>query len=515
MAPKPSNPKKMPFEKYAAYVPIVLTDRTWPNRTIDKAPLWCSVDLRDGNQALIDPMDPERKLRMFKTLVKMGFKEIEVGFPSASQPDFDFVRHIIENDLIPDDVTIQVLVQSRKELIERTYEAIAGAPQAIVHLYNSTSTLQRRVVFGLDKDGVKQIAVDAARLCLEHEPMLAGTNVRYEYSPESFTLTEPEYALEVCEAVMDVIRARGDRALAAAQEQLRGGLGRRLQGPTDGLLDALARIEAYIDFPDEDLPVEDRRTVSTQIDSILLEVNRLEASSRYGEILRDGIKTVILGAPNAGKSSLLNRLVGHDRALVSPEPGTTRDFIEERVILGPHCLRLIDTAGFNRTPGQLEGLGIAKALERGLEANLFLVIVDATDATPPPFPTELLARMTPRNTLLVINKVDLAPNPLVPRLLKEGPEAEKVSALTGAGLEALVDRITRLCDRMGYDPSDRIAINARHAAALEVASAALKAAQAKLSSSEAAELLARDLRAALDAIGGANAGTGRAGLAAA
>lgn len=307
--------------------------------------------------------------------------------------------------------------------------------------------------------------------------------------------------LTQAEAVMDVIRARGDRALAAAQEQLRGGLGRRLQGPTDGLLDALARIEAYIDFPDEDLPVEDRRTVSTQIDSILLEVNRLEASSRYGEILRDGIKTVILGAPNAGKSSLLNRLVGHDRALVSPEPGTTRDFIEERVILGPHCLRLIDTAGFNRTPGQLEGLGIAKALERGLEANLFLVIVDATDATPPPFPTELLARMTPRNTLLVINKVDLAPNPLVPRLLKEGPEAEKVSALTGAGLEALVDRITRLCDRMGYDPSDRIAINARHAAALEVASAALKAAQAKLSSSEAAELLASDLRAALDAIG--------------
>jgi tRNA modification GTPase len=307
--------------------------------------------------------------------------------------------------------------------------------------------------------------------------------------------------LTQAEAVMDVIRARGDRALAAAQEQLRGGLGQRLQGPTDGLLDALARIEAYIDFPDEDLPPEDRQSVSDQIDSILLSISRLEATSRYGEILRDGIRTVILGAPNAGKSSLLNRLVGQERALVSPEPGTTRDFIEERVILGPHCLRLIDTAGFNRTPGQIEGLGIAKALEQGLEADLFLVIVDATDATPPPFPAELLARMNPRNTLLVINKIDLAPNPAIPRLLEEEPGVGMVSALTGAGLETLVDHITTLCDKMGYDPSDRIAINARHAASLEVASAALKAAKAKLTSSEAPELLASDLRTALDAIG--------------
>jgi 2-isopropylmalate synthase len=203
----------MPFEKYRPWVPIVLADRTWPDRVIDSAPLWCSVDLRDGNQALIEPMNPERKLRMFNTLVRMGFKEIEVGFPSASQPDFDFVRQIIEEDLVPDDVTIQVLVQCRPELIERTYECLRGARNAIVHFYNSTNPLQRRVVFNLDKDGVKQIAVDAARLCLEFEPMLAGTNVRYEYSPESFTLTEPEYALEVCEAVMDVIRPTPERPL--------------------------------------------------------------------------------------------------------------------------------------------------------------------------------------------------------------------------------------------------------------------------------------------------------------
>ncbi|MFM9032093.1 MAG: tRNA uridine-5-carboxymethylaminomethyl(34) synthesis GTPase MnmE [Opitutaceae bacterium] len=302
-------------------------------------------------------------------------------------------------------------------------------------------------------------------------------------------------------AVMDVSRARGDRALAAAHEQLRGGLGRRLLEPTDGLLDALARIEAYIDFPDEDLPGEDRRLVADQIAYILLDINRLEATSRYGDILRDGIKTVILGATNTGKSSLLNRLVGQERALVSPEPGTTRDFIEEKVILGPHCLRLIDTAGFNRAPGLLEGMGIAKALERALTADLFLVVVDATDATPPPFPAELVARMNAKNTLLVINKVDLAPHPAIPRLLTEEASIEKVSALTGAGLEALVERITTLCDRMGYDPSDRVAINARHALSLQTAAEALKTAQAKLAASEAAELLASDLRAALDAIG--------------
>ena len=213
MPPQNVTPKQMAFAKYTPYIPVVLTDRTWPNTTITKAPLWCSVDLRDGNQALIDPMDPERKMRMFKTLVNMGFKEIEVGFPAASQPDFDFVRQIIEEDLIPDDVTIQVLVQCRAELIERTYECLKGAKNAIVHFYNSTNPLQRDVVFGLDKAGITQIAVDAAKLCQEFEPMLAGTNLRYEYSPESFTLTEPEYAIEICTAVMDVLKPTKDNPL--------------------------------------------------------------------------------------------------------------------------------------------------------------------------------------------------------------------------------------------------------------------------------------------------------------
>ena len=213
MPPQNVTPKKMPFEKYSPWIPLVLADRTWPNKTITKAPLWCSVDLRDGNQALIEPMDPERKMRMFKALVKMGFKEIEVGFPSASQPDFDFVRQIIEEDLIPDDVTIQVLVQCRPELIERTYECLRGAKNVIVHFYNSTNPLQREVVFGLDKEGIKNIAVEAAKLCLGYESMLPGTNVRYEYSPESFTLTEPDYAVEVCEAVMDVLKPTASNPL--------------------------------------------------------------------------------------------------------------------------------------------------------------------------------------------------------------------------------------------------------------------------------------------------------------
>jgi 2-isopropylmalate synthase len=213
MPPQNVTPKRMPFDKYTPFIPIVLHDRTWPNTMIAKAPLWCSVDLRDGNQALIDPMDPERKLRMFNTLVNMGFKEIEVGFPSASQPDYDFVRLLIEQDQIPEDVTIQVLVQCREDLLRRTYECLQGAPRAIVHFYNSTNPLQRRVVFGLEKAGIVDIAVKAATLCKQLEPMLEGTEVRYEYSPESFTLTEPEFAIEICTAVMDVIQPTSDNKL--------------------------------------------------------------------------------------------------------------------------------------------------------------------------------------------------------------------------------------------------------------------------------------------------------------
>ncbi len=208
------QPSSMPFHRYRPYheiIPVDLPDRTWPTKRITVAPRWCAVDLRDGNQALIDPMSPERKRVMFETLVSMGYKEIEVGFPSASQTDFDFVRTIIEDGLIPDDVTIQVLTQAREHLIRRTYESIKGAKNAIVHLYNSTSILQRDVVFKTDKQGIIDIALEGARLCRSLESEVPETNVFYEYSPESYTGTELEFAVEVCNAVLDVFEPTPDR----------------------------------------------------------------------------------------------------------------------------------------------------------------------------------------------------------------------------------------------------------------------------------------------------------------
>ena len=196
----------MGFEKYRPFEGPDLSDRTWPSTRIDTAPIWCSVDLRDGNQALIEPMDAARKMRMFKILVAMGFKEIEVGFPSASDTDFNFLRELIEGGHVPDDVTIQVLTQAREHLIDRTIESLDGAPNAILHLYNSTSTLQRRVVFKADRDGVKQIAVDGAKMVADRISKCGADNLRLQYSPESFTGTELDYALDVCEAVMEVWR---------------------------------------------------------------------------------------------------------------------------------------------------------------------------------------------------------------------------------------------------------------------------------------------------------------------
>ncbi len=203
----------MKFQRYQPFPPVPLPDRTWPGQVIDRAPQWCSVDLRDGNQALIEPMDADRKLAMFRLLVDLGYKEIEVGFPAASSTDFDFIRLLVEQDLVPADVTIQVLTQAREELIERTVQSLAGfGGTALIHLYNSTSTLQRRVVFGLDKDGVKDIAVQGATWCKKYaEQLLDGTTVRWQYSPESFTGTELDYAVEVCEAVMDVWQPTAER----------------------------------------------------------------------------------------------------------------------------------------------------------------------------------------------------------------------------------------------------------------------------------------------------------------
>ncbi|MBU9111493.1 2-isopropylmalate synthase [Bifidobacterium ruminantium] len=205
----PQKPSKMPYNKYVAYdkqVPFDYPERTWPGKRLQRAPRWCSVDLRDGNQALVNPMDSERKLRFWNLLVSMGFKEIEVGFPSASETDFDFIRMLIERELIPDDVTIVVLTQCREHLIRRTYEALKGAKRAIVHFYNSVSVLQREVVFRKNREEIKKLAIDAAELCKSLESEAKGIDLYYEYSPESFTGTEPEYAVEVCNAVTGVIK---------------------------------------------------------------------------------------------------------------------------------------------------------------------------------------------------------------------------------------------------------------------------------------------------------------------
>ncbi len=211
------QPTAMPVGRYVPFhqqIAVDLPDRTWPDRRIDVAPRWCAVDLRDGNQALIDPMSPARKLAMFKLLVAMGYKDIEVGFPAASQTDFEFIRQLIEGDLIPDDVRIQVLTQCREHLIDRTFQSLVGAKQAIVHFYNSTSVLQRRVVFGMDRDGITDIATSGARLSRKyHEIHTPQTDIHWEYSPESYTGTELDYAREVCDKVADVLEPTPDHPM--------------------------------------------------------------------------------------------------------------------------------------------------------------------------------------------------------------------------------------------------------------------------------------------------------------
>lgn len=306
--------------------------------------------------------------------------------------------------------------------------------------------------------------------------------------------------LSQAEAVMDLIQARGDRALSAAHAQLRGILGKRMDDLAASLLQALAQVEAYIDFPEEDLPPEDRSAVLRSIDSITLSINMLHATAHYGAVLRDGIRTVIIGLPNAGKSSLLNALVGRERALVSPEPGTTRDYLEERVIVGPHCLRLIDTAGLNASPSPLERQGMEKSLERALEADLFMVVQDRTQATPTLLPPEVQARMHAGNAIVVWSKADLPAHPTPPGDLAALPQVT-VSALTGTGLDELRSLIVRMAD--GFNPADTdgIAISARHADALLHARVALGEATAKLATQAPIELVAADLRAGLAAIG--------------
>lgn len=303
--------------------------------------------------------------------------------------------------------------------------------------------------------------------------------------------------LSQAEAVADLIHARSERALAAANHQLRGALGRRMRTAVDRLVDLIAQVEAYLDFPDEDLPAADRQRLLHELGALLGFTERILATDHYGQILRDGLKTVILGEPNAGKSSLLNRLLGRERALVSAEPGTTRDYLEEPITLGLHCIRLIDTAGLNPAPSPLERLGMGKTLERTAEADLVLLLLDATRPCPA-LPAEVLTRLHPQNTLAVINKTDLSPSgphPVPPA----GLPVVRISALTGAGCEKLRTDIAHRAESFRVELGDDIvAVNARHARALAQAIEALRAVVAKLETGpHPDELLASDLRTAL------------------
>ncbi len=318
-----------------------------------------------------------------------------------------------------------------------------------------------------------------------------------EFSKRAFL--NGQLDLSQAEAVMDLIHARSERALAAANLQLRGALGRRMKRLSSLLVSALAHIEAYIDFPDEDLPSEDRQKVLQDLQELHAGTAQLLATSHYGELLREGIKTIILGEPNAGKSSLLNRLVGHERALVSPEPGTTRDYIEERVIVGSHWLRLIDTAGLNDAPSPLEQRGIHKTLEQAAIADLFLWVIDSTRAMPA-LPAALWSRMTPANTVAIFNKLDLPP--ALPRPSQTGFLTISVSAQSGSGIEELQAIISRLAESNQTDTGEElIAVNARHARALRQALESLESAAAKLAYNDSSELVASDLRSTLDAFG--------------
>ena len=311
--------------------------------------------------------------------------------------------------------------------------------------------------------------------------------------------------LSQAEAVMDLIHARGERALEAANRQLRGALGRQIAAAIEQLVGVVAQVEAYIDFPEEDLPAENRARLRSEVAALRADLGRLLATAHFGALLRDGVRTVIVGAPNAGKSSLLNRLVGWDRALVSPEPGTTRDFLEEPRVLGAHKIRFVDTAGLNPSPAPLERRGIERTLERAAEADLFLVVLDASRPCPT-LPASISGRLTAANTVVVWNKTDLA----APAAREAVPEAWRefgqvgVSALTGEGIGGLESRISELIDseqlKIG---GDLIAINARHGAALTEATQCLAFAEEKLGDVAAApdELLAADLRGAMEALG--------------
>jgi tRNA modification GTPase len=305
--------------------------------------------------------------------------------------------------------------------------------------------------------------------------------------------------LSQAEAVMDLIHARSEKALAAANQQLRGSLSRRMEELIKRALQCQARVEAYIDFPDEDLPPEDRRGLVTALHDLARDTDKMLATRQYGEMLRTGIKTVILGEPNAGKSSLLNALLGQERALVSPEPGTTRDYLTETLMIGPHCLRLIDTAGLNMYPTVMEKRGMAKTLEQVEEADLFIWVIDTTEELFP-LPPKVRNKMRTDNTLVLLNKIDLTPKTV--RHYEVPYPSLRISVVQNIGMEDVRNKISDLADGFARSADEEhVAISARHSLALAQAKEGIREALAKLESNGGLELIASDLRSVISAYG--------------
>jgi tRNA modification GTPase len=401
-------------------------------------------------------------------------------------------------------------------LVTEIFGGAAPLPRQAVHgdYRSRTGALVDDVVFTFFSSPRSYTGEDLLEICAHGNPFIAQTLLEdlcargcRPAEPGEFTkraFLNGRMDLSQAEAVADLIAARSERALAAANLQLRGALGRRMQDLIDRLVDLLARVEAFIDFPEEDLPPEDRTKLAAGLAGLQADVGRLLATDRYGQILRAGVKTVILGEPNAGKSSLLNRLLGRERALVSAEPGTTRDYLEEPVALGPHCIRLIDTAGLNPSPTPLESRGMAQTLARAAEADLILLVLDAARPAPP-LPPEVAARLTPATALVVVNKTDLldpANDDATPPFSHLRLPSVRVSATTGAGIDELIAAIIRHAESFRQDRGDDlVAINARHATALRQATEHLRIATESLASNAPTEFLASDLRAVLNAFG--------------
>jgi tRNA modification GTPase len=379
----------------------------------------------------------------------------------------------------------------------RSYRGLSGAmlDDVIVTRYVAPNSFTGEDLLEISTHGnpliVQLVMADLlARGCRPAEPG--------EFTRRAFLLGRMDLAQ--AEAVMDVIHARSEKALAVAQRQLQGGLGRHLSELVEHMVEVIAFVEAYIDFPEEDLPAEDNRRLAQQLTFVLRGTERLLATHRYGDLLREGLRTVLLGVPNVGKSSLLNALLGRERALVSAEPGTTRDYLEERLVVDGQMVRLIDTAGLNASADGLERRGIEKTVERAAEADLVLIVLDAQHPVLPALPEQVLGRLSPANTWVAINKADLVRAPR-PGLALPYP-ALWVSAQTGEGLPELAAAIAAVADRCRPDfGEDVIAINARHANALGRARQALEDARVHLHTSAPVELLAADCREALVALG--------------